>query len=208
MQRAQCAQRHFVVLRKHCLHVRVSSQQVLHYVQALGAVEICRLAGQQFEFVLIKRLFEPFATLTGGRGARNPFQLDHFSVCAHFFSDKVAGHFAANAVVRGDMADHLALACHAVQRNDRDLGLIGHLDGVTHRIGIRWVNQQQFRRLHHQILHVSQLFRRVVLRVQHHQVITQLVGFLLRAFFHGNEERVIQGGHHQRDGVFRQRVSA
>ncbi|MND61566.1 hypothetical protein D3C80_528270 [compost metagenome] len=129
-------------------------------------------------------MFKAFATLTGSGGTGDPFQLDHFSVCAHFFGNEITGHFAANAVIRSDMADHVTLARHAVQGDDRDLGLIGHLDGVADRIGIGWVNQQQLRRLHHQILHVSQLFRRVILRIQYHQVVTQLVGFLLRPLFH------------------------
>ncbi|MNN36959.1 hypothetical protein D3C81_1508780 [compost metagenome] len=184
MQRTQCTQRHFIILGKYRLYVRVSGQQVLHHVQALGTVEVCRLAGQQFEFVLIQRLFKAFATFTGGGGTGDPFQLDHFSVRTHFFSDKVTGHFTADAVIRSDMADHFTFARHTVQGNDRDLGLVGHLDGVADRIGVGWVNQQQLGCLHHQILYVRQFFRRVILRVQHHQVVTQLIGFLLCALFH------------------------
>src|SRR5688572_4544550 len=46
LQGAQCTERHFVILSEHGLHVLMRSQQILHDVQALGAVEVSRLAGE------------------------------------------------------------------------------------------------------------------------------------------------------------------
>jgi ribose transport system ATP-binding protein len=64
LQCAQRAKRHFIVLGKYGLHVRMRGQQVLHDVQTFGAVEVCRLAGQYVKFVCRNGLLETFATLT------------------------------------------------------------------------------------------------------------------------------------------------
>lgn len=64
------------------------------------------------------------------------------------------------------MTDDVALRSNAVKGDNRDFRLVCHLDGVTHRVGVRWVDQQDFGAANSQILNVSQLFRRVVLRIQ------------------------------------------
>ncbi len=101
------------------------------------------------------------------------------------------------------MAYHLALRRHAVQRDHRNIRLVRHFHRVADRIGIGWVDQQQSGAAHGEILHVSQLFCRVVLRIQHHQVIAQFVSLFLRALFQRDEEGVIQRRDHQRDGILR-----
>ncbi len=70
----------------------------MHHVQALGAVKVGWLASQQFELVLIQRLFEALAALACGRGVGDALYLDHFRVCAHFLGDEIASHFTAHAV--------------------------------------------------------------------------------------------------------------
>ena len=183
-------------------------QQVLHHVQAFSAIEVCRLARQHLEFMRVRGLFKAFAALTRRRGAGNTLQFNDFGAVAQTLSDIVARHFTAEAVVRGDMAHHFALRCHAVQRDHRDIRLVSHFHRVADRIGIGWVDQQQFGAAHGEILHVSQLFRRVVLRVQHHQVIAQFIGLFLRPLFHRNKEGVVQRGDHQRQGIFCQCIGA
>ena len=104
------------------------------------------------------------------------------------------------------MRYHFAFICRTVESDHRDIGLVSHFHRVAHRVGVGRVDQQQLGAANRQVLHVSQLFRRVVLGIQHHQVIAQLVRFFLRAVFQRHEERVVQGRDNQRDSVFRHRV--
>ena len=61
-------------------------QQVLHHVQAFGAVEIGRLAGRDVEFVRRHGLFKAFATLARRRSSGNALQLNDFCTFTHFFA--------------------------------------------------------------------------------------------------------------------------
>lgn len=82
-------------------------QQVLHHVQAFGAVEIGRLAGQDVEFVRRHGLFKAFATLARRRSSGNALQLNDFAL-SPTFRDVIASHFPTLHVVRGDMAHNIA----------------------------------------------------------------------------------------------------
>ena len=118
-------------------------QQVLHHVQTFSAVEVSRLAGEDFEFVRSNRLLEAFTTLARGRRPGNTLQLDHFRAFTRFLGDVITGDLTAEHVIRGDMAYHFTAAGDAVERDHRDFGLVSHLNGVTNRIGIGRVDQQQ-----------------------------------------------------------------
>ena len=183
-------------------------QQVLHHVQPFGTVEIGWLAGQDVKLVRRHGLFKAFAALARRRSPGNALQLNDFRTFTHFFRDVIASHFSALHVVRRNVAHDIAFCGLTVKGDDRDFRLVCHLHGVADGIRVGGVDQQQPGAAHRQILDVRQLFRRVVLGVQHHQVVAQLVSFFLRAVFQRHEERVIQGRDNQSDGVFGHRVCA
>ena len=119
-------------------------QQVLHDVQTLCTVEVCRLARQHVKFVRRYSLLETFTTFTGRGSPGDTLQLDHFRAFTCFLRDVVTGDFAAQYVIRRNMANNVAFGRLTVQGDYRDLRLVCHLHGVTDRVGIGWVDQQDF----------------------------------------------------------------
>ena len=122
----------------------MSGQQVLHYVQTFGTVEVCRLAGKDVKFVSSNSLLEAFATFTSCGCTGNALQFDNFRTFTCFLRDVITGDFTAQYVVRSDMANHFTFRCLTVKGDNRDVRLVCHLHGVTHRIGVCRVNQQNF----------------------------------------------------------------
>ena len=119
-------------------------QQVLHDVQTLCTVEVCRLARQHVEFVRRYSLLETLTTFTGRGSPGDTLQLNHFRAFTGFLRDVVAGDFTAQYVIRRNVADHIPFRCLTVKGDYRDLRLVCHLHGITDRVGIGWVDQQDF----------------------------------------------------------------
>ncbi|MNE42999.1 hypothetical protein D3C80_1371530 [compost metagenome] len=134
MHGADGTQRHLVVLGEHRLHGRVGRQQVLHDVQTLGAIEVGGLGSQHLQLVGGNGQGEALATVTGGGGAGDPFELDHLGAGPQLLGDEVTGQLATGHVVGGDVGLDLPLGRAAVQGQHRDVGLVGQADGVAHRL--------------------------------------------------------------------------
>ena len=122
----------------------MSGQQVLHYVQTFSAIKICWLAGKNIKLVSSNGLLEAFATFTGCGCTSNALQLDNFGTFARFLRDVITGDFAAQYVIRSNMAHHFTFRCLAVKSDNRDVRLISHLHSITHCVGVGRVNQQNF----------------------------------------------------------------
>ncbi|MNT19944.1 hypothetical protein D3C72_1552320 [compost metagenome] len=108
-------------------------QQVLHDVQTLGAIEVGGLGCQHLQLVGGHGQGKALATVTGGRGAGDPFELDHLGAGPQLLGDEVTGQLATGHVVGGDVGLDLPLGRAAVQGQHRDVGLVGQADGVAHR---------------------------------------------------------------------------
>ena len=119
-------------------------QQVLHDVQTLSTVEVCRLAGQHVEFVCSHGLLEAFTTFTGRGSTGDTLQFDNFRAFTGFLRDVVTSNFTAQHVIRRNVAHNFAFRCLTVQSDHRNFRLVCHLHGVAYGIRIGWVDQQNF----------------------------------------------------------------
>jgi hypothetical protein len=142
----------------------------------LGAVKVGGLGGQHLQFVGGDRQGEAFAAITGGGGTCDPFQLDHLGTAAQLLGDEVASQLATGHVVGGDVGLDVTLGCAAVQGQHRDVRLVGQANGVAHGFGVGRVDQDGVDLAHGEIFHVGELLGRVVLGVQHHQLVAKLLG--------------------------------
>ncbi|MNG12243.1 hypothetical protein D3C84_958420 [compost metagenome] len=95
----------------------------------------------------------------------------------------------------------LTLGRAAVQGQHRNVRLVGQADGVAHGLGVGRVDQDGVDLAHGEIFHVGELLGRIVLGVQHHQLVAKLLGLGFGPFLHGDEEGVVEGGHHHGQGV-------
>ncbi|SYP78236.1 Uncharacterised protein [Klebsiella pneumoniae] len=89
-------------------------------------------------------LLEAFATFTGCGCTGNALQLDNFGTFTRFLRDVITSDFAAQYVIRSNVAHHFTFRCLAVKSDNRDVRLVSHLHSITHCVGVGRVNQQNF----------------------------------------------------------------
>ncbi|MNY42560.1 hypothetical protein D3C86_1774630 [compost metagenome] len=109
-------------------------QQVLHHVQTFSTVKVSWLARQYVKFVCSNGLLEAFTTLTRCGSPCDTLQLDNFCAFTGFLRDVVAGDFAAQHVIRSNVAYHFAFSGNAVKGDNRNIRLVCHLNGVTYSV--------------------------------------------------------------------------
>ena len=62
----------------------------------------------------------------------------------HQPSREITGDFAAQYVIRCNVAHHFTFRCLAVKSDNRDVRLVSHLHSITYCVGVGRVNQQNF----------------------------------------------------------------
>src|SRR5215211_9430435 len=127
---------HLVVVGIDGVDVRVSSQQRLHHLAALVAVEVAVLGGQDLHARLVlDGVLEALAAVVGRRGSRGAEQLDDVGLAAGLLDQPVGRPLALLDEVRADEGDVVlarlgqALVDVAVEQEHRDAGLLGRLHG-------------------------------------------------------------------------------
>src|SRR5699024_809200 len=119
-------------------------QQVGGHVQALGAVEVRRLLGDDGDVgELLDALGEALAAVAGGGGAGHALQHDHLALLADRGGESLGGLGAAGDIVRGDEAGELAGGGVAVHSDDGDVRIVERLDGGGDGVGVGGVDDHQ-----------------------------------------------------------------
>ena len=98
------------------------------------------------------------------------------------------------------MRNHIAAGSAAVDGEDGDASLVGLLDGGHNRIGIGGIDQQGIDAFLDQVLDVGGLLGRIILRIHHDELDARIRSSLLRPFFQGDEEGVVQSREGETDG--------
>ncbi len=187
------AEDHLVVVSEDAVNLRLGLQDVLEDAEALRAVEVGGLAGDDLDVGVVgHHLVEALAPVAGGGCSGDALQLDDLALATEELGQVLTGHLAPGDVVRGDVGDDLATGSGAVNGEDRDARRISFLHTGHHGVGIGGVDQQGIHLFLDEVLDVGGLFGRIILGVHDDELDAQLGGLLLRSFFQGDEEGIVQ----------------
>ena len=197
-------QRHVVVGRNDCLHIRVGGQTVLGHGQPAVAVEVARLLTDHLDVSgRVDHIVQTRRAIDGWRGTRRAEQLDDLGAVREEAQDRFTLRFAAEHVVGTDMRQQAVDAVGAAVDGDHRDPCVDHLldDRGDPFVGARADDQAVVAERNH-TFQVSHLLGRVVLAVERDDLdVADLRRFVPHLFLHVHEEGEAHRRHRKRNAV-------